>query len=199
MWLFTESLLNTVGIMSLCLKHKARHIKHANKNTDMGKIAKWSIFYQFYWSIQVLHLSLEEINHDVRLVFWCEGAESGESVWRSLPTMGICVLWGEWQLPAVHFNWCASGSEKTWGDKNQLPLCLHGDQAFSKEWILVACNVFLMLAKGAKIGCGGFPTWCIGIPLALPSQAAAKLETLGCLFAGTFKEGQNLGCSWITK
>lgn len=55
-------------------------------------------------------------------------------VWGSLP-MGSCVLWGERQLPAVHFNWCASGSEKTWGagGGNQLALCLHGDQAFSKR------------------------------------------------------------------
>lgn len=43
-----------------------------------------------------------------------------------------------------------------------------------------------MLVKGAKIGCAGFPTWCI--PLALPSLAAAKLEPLEWLFAGAFQE-----------
>lgn len=61
-----------------------------------------------------------------------------------------------------------------------------GIKPFQKEGILVSCNVFLMLVKGAKIGCGGFPTWCI--PLALPSPAAAKLEPLEWLFAGAFQE-----------
>lgn len=73
-----------------------------------------------------------------------------------------------------------------------------GIKPFQKEQILVSCNVFLMLVKGTGIACGGFPTWCTEILLALPSQAAAELETLECLFlwaAGTFQEGQNLGCS----
>lgn len=47
------------------------------------------------------------------------------------------MLWGEWQLAAVQFKQCAAGSRagsgKAWEEKNQLALCLHGDQAFLKR------------------------------------------------------------------
>lgn len=107
------------------------------------------------------------------------------------------MLWGEWQLAAVQFKQCAAGSRagsgKAWEEKNQLALCLHGDQAF----LMVCCKVFLMLVKGTEMG-WRFSRRVNRHPVACASQAAATVETFKCLFLGaadTFQEGQSLGCN----
>lgn len=111
-------------------------------------------------------------------------------VWGPFPAWES-VPWGQWQLPAVHLNWSASGAEKTWGE-NHLALCLHGDQAFSKRGNSGVLQCVPDAGERSKNRLWRFSHLVHPFGSAFPGSCQTR--TFGMAFCRCFSGSQNLGC-----